>query len=74
LEYPAWEHEKRVKWLSTFAQISDPSNFSVDEEGQLITMEVMIDETVYLKWLKEFEPDQFEQAKKQRKHYQPQHW
>ena len=33
LEYPAWEHERRVKWLLSFANISDPSNFTVDEMG-----------------------------------------
>jgi hypothetical protein len=46
----------------------------VDEEGERITMECMIDEVVYYKWLKEFEPAQFELTKKGRKHYQPKDW
>jgi len=38
LEYPAWEHDARVKWLLAFAKISDPTNFTVDEEGMQISM------------------------------------
>lgn len=52
-----------------FAMISDPTNFTVDEEGQTIEMDVMIDENVYMKWLKEFEPDEFDRVRVQRKHF-----
>ena len=57
LSYPAWEHEKRVKWLVMYAKISDPTNFEVDEDGQYIHMNVMMDEVLYMKWLKDFEPE-----------------
>jgi hypothetical protein len=36
LEYPAWDHDRRVKWLLNYAKISDPTNFTVDEEGEFI--------------------------------------
>jgi len=69
LEYPAWEHEQRVKWLLNFAKISDPTNFTVDEEGQTIKMGVMMDEAIYMKWLKEFEPLKFGEQKVKRRHF-----
>ncbi len=75
IEYPAWEHEKRVKWLLNFAKITDPTNFEVDSEGQNITMRVMMDDVVHMKYLKEFEPAKFEdQRHKKRKHVQPGDW
>jgi len=54
ISYPAWEHERRVKWLLNVAKITDPTNFTVDSEGHIITMRVMMDEVVYMKYLKEF--------------------
>ena len=60
LTYPAYEHEKRVKWLLNFAKITDPSNFEVDNEGQFITMNVMMDDVIHMKYLKEFEPNTFQ--------------
>lgn len=60
ITYPAWEHEKRVKWLLNFAKITDPTNFEVDSEGQIITMRVMMDDVIHMKYLKEFEPKKFE--------------
>ena len=60
LKYPAWEHEKRVKWLLNFAKITDPTNFEVDSESQYITMRVLMDDVVHMKYLKEFEPEEFE--------------
>ena len=63
IQYPAWEHEKRVKWLLNVAKITDPTNFSVDSEGQNITMKVMMDEVIYMKYLKEFQPAEFEEQR-----------
>jgi len=60
LKYPAWMHYERVDWLFKFANINDPSNFTVDDEGLEITTTVMLDESIYMKWLKEFEPEKFE--------------
>ena len=37
--------------------LSDPTNFEVDEDGQYIHMNVMMDEVLYIKWLKDFEPE-----------------
>lgn len=74
LAYPAWEHEKRVKWLLEFAKISDPTNFTVDEQGQEIQMKVLFDEVVFQKWLKEFEPERFAELRVKRKHFQPEDW
>ena len=64
-----------MKWLLNFAKITDPTNFEVDEEGQNITMRVMMDDVVYMKYLKEFEPGKFEtQRHSKRKHVQPNDW
>lgn len=63
LQYPAWEHEIRVKWLLQHAKITDPSNFKVDDDGSKITMNVLMDEVTYFKYLKEFEPETFKKVK-----------
>ena len=49
-----------MKWLLNFAKITDPTNFEVDSGGQIITMRVMMDDVIYMKYLKEFEPAKFE--------------
>ena len=38
----------------------------VSDDGSKITIEVLIDEVVYQRYLKTFHPQQFEQAKKGR--------
>ena len=48
-----------MKWLLNFAKITDPTNFEVDSESQYITMRVLMDDVVYMKYLKEFEPEEF---------------
>jgi len=60
LKYPAWEHNDRVDWLYKFANVSDPSNFTVDDNGMEITITCMLDSAIYMKWLKTFEPETFE--------------
>lgn len=60
LKYPAWQHNERVDWLFKFANVNDPGNFIVDEQGQEITITCMLDSAIYMKWLKTFEPETFE--------------
>ena len=64
LQYPSWEHNERVSWLIKWAQISPPSEFETSDDGQAITLEVMVDEVVYQQYLKKFEPEQFYGARK----------
>jgi len=45
------------------AKITDPSNFKVDDDGSKITMNVLMDEVTYFKYLKEFEPETFKKVK-----------
>lgn len=64
LEYPSWEHGKRLNWLMRNANLTEvPQEFSVDDNGEKIRIEVFLDEVVYNQYLKTFEPKDFEKVK-----------
>jgi len=67
MTFPSWEHGERIKWLMKNAGLSGPpETVAVDETGEFITIETLIDEVVYQKYLKTFEPDQFYSKKTDR--------
>lgn len=75
LRYPAYQHDSRIKWLQTFANIADAGgNFTVDDAGEEICLRVTIDSVCLMRWYKEFEPEVFERLRIRRKHYQPEDW
>lgn len=48
LTYPSWEHGLRLQWLMRNANLSEgQQEFTVDDQGQQIQMEVMLDDVVY---------------------------
>ena len=48
LEYPSWEHGKRLSWLMRNAKITEaPKEFAVDDNCDKISIEVLLDDVVY---------------------------
>ena len=66
LRYPGEDHFKRINWLNVHASLSQDTEFAYHEDGS-IQIEALIDEVTYQRYLKEFEPDLFEQERELRK-------
>ena len=67
LRYDSIEHDKRMRWLRNHAHIThvnDSMEFS--EDGQHITLNVLLDDVVHQRYLKEFEPETFVKEKRQK--------
>ena len=62
LVYQSWEHSERFNWLRLNGHLNDISDsMEVSEDGQTITLEVLLDDVVFNRYLKEFEPEVFEE-------------
>jgi hypothetical protein len=72
LRYDAAEHEKRYSWLLKQANMSNIDDFDFDDEGYVI-MNVIMDEVIYERYMKEFEHDIYQEMKgdKKRKRLAP---
>lgn len=71
LTYDSLEHGQRINWLRQNAAINldlerDENLMEVSEDGSQITLNVLLDPVVFQRYLKEFEPKQFGEVKKQR--------
>ena len=68
LKYEAWEHADRIQWIMANAQLtSPPDQMQVSEDGQWFEIEVQLDDVVYQRYLKNFEPEQFAEIKRKSK-------
>ena len=47
LEYPSWEHGKRLNWLIRNANLTADQDFQVDDQGERIKIEVLLDDVVH---------------------------
>ena len=65
LSYPGEEHHKRMRWLSKNAGVNEEEDFQY--EGNTISVRVLLDDVAYQRYLKEFEPALFEEARAQRR-------
>ena len=57
LEYDSMDHSRRLNWLRNNAQLAhaeDQMEFS--DDGSTITLSVLLDDVVFNRYLKEFEP------------------
>ena len=57
IEYPGFDHTKRISWLNKYASISKDCEFEYIDDK--IAISVLIDEVTYKRYLKEFERDSF---------------
>jgi 50S ribosomal subunit-associated GTPase HflX len=57
IEYPGHEHNKRISWLYKHASIAQDGEFEYN--GNMIAINVLLDEVTYKRYLKEFESDTF---------------
>ena len=62
LKYPSWEHNDRLNWLVANASVAHTGDqmVEVSEDGQEMTFEVLLDDVVYQRYLKQFEPALFQ--------------
>ena len=74
LEYASWEHGERLNWLRKNALIADITDrMEVSPDGQVIKLEVLLDDVIFNRYLKEFEPEVFAENKS-RSRKAPQGW
>ena len=62
LEYHCLEHNKRYNWLKRHAGIGETD---FEYEGDVIRVNVLLDDIVYQRYLKKFEPEEFERQRSQ---------
>ena len=64
LSYDSIEHNERINWLRRNAQISFVDDqMEVSDDGSTITLKVLLDDVIFHRYLKEFEPQLFSEHK-----------
>jgi len=58
LEYPCHEHNKRYSWLLKHGNISTQEDFEYIDD--IIRIKILLDDVTYQRYLKTFEPKQFQ--------------
>ena len=60
LKYDSMEHTERVNWLRSNARLENVNEtMEVSDDGKYITLAVLLDNVVFQRYLKEFEPEMF---------------
>ena len=75
LEYLSYEHGERFKWLRQHAHLSSDISeaMEVSSDGSTIILQVLLDDVVFNRYLKEFEPEIFSE-KREKSRRAPEGW
>lgn len=58
LEYDSIEHQTRADWLRKNASLSEiTETMEVSDDGATISLELLLDDVIFQRYLKEFEPE-----------------
>ena len=62
LKYDSLEHFERLNWLKSNADLAHmDNNMEVSDDGKYITLKVLLDDVTFQRYLKQFEPELFDE-------------
>ena len=75
LRYDSIEHNTRINWLRKNAHLTHVNDsMEVSEDGQYITLSVLLDDVVFQRYRKEFDSEAFNEEKRGNYRQAPKGW